>query len=94
MKRCIAVDFDGTLCENKYPKIGTANTALIEQLKEEKKKWDGTDPVDMQTGEAAGGRSQLVQKARTDFQHSEPKPEGKDQGIPRGHAENQRGRIH
>ena len=29
MKRCIAVDFDGTLCENKYPKIGAANTALI-----------------------------------------------------------------
>ena len=37
MKRCIAVDFDGTLCENKYPKIGAANTALIDQLKEEKK---------------------------------------------------------
>lgn len=32
MKKTIAVDFDGTLCENKWPKIGEANTALIAQL--------------------------------------------------------------
>ena len=38
MKRVIAVDFDGTLCENKYPKIGKPNTELITQLAEEKKK--------------------------------------------------------
>lgn len=38
MKRVIAVDFDGTLCENKYPKIGKPNTELIKQLAEEKKK--------------------------------------------------------
>ena len=35
MKRVIAVDFDGTLCENRYPKIGAPNGALIEQLREE-----------------------------------------------------------
>lgn len=35
MKKAIAVDFDGTLCENKYPKIGKANTSLIKQLTEE-----------------------------------------------------------
>ena len=29
MKRVIAVDFDGTLCENKYPKIGEPNRELI-----------------------------------------------------------------
>ena len=29
----IAVDFDGTLCENKWPDIGNANLELIEQLK-------------------------------------------------------------
>lgn len=38
MKRVIAVDFDGTLCENKYPKIGEPNRELIEQIKEEQKK--------------------------------------------------------
>ena len=35
MKRTIAVDFDGTLCENRYPKIGEPNTELIRQLIEE-----------------------------------------------------------
>ena len=37
MKRVIAVDFDGTLCENRYPEIGEPNTELIEQLIEEQK---------------------------------------------------------
>lgn len=37
MKRVIAVDFDGTLCISNWPKIGTPNTELIEQLKEERK---------------------------------------------------------
>lgn len=37
MKRVIAVDFDGTLCKNMYPKIGDANTALIDQLITEQK---------------------------------------------------------
>ena len=35
MKRVIAVDFDGTLCTNKWPKIGEPNTELIQQLIEE-----------------------------------------------------------
>ena len=38
MKRAIAVDFDGTLCENAWPKIGEPNTVLIDQLIEEQKK--------------------------------------------------------
>ena len=29
----IAVDFDGTLCEEKYPEIGRPNTKLIEEIK-------------------------------------------------------------
>jgi hypothetical protein len=29
----IAVDFDGTLCEDKYPGIGKPNTKLIEEIK-------------------------------------------------------------
>ena len=29
----IAVDFDGTLCTDCFPKIGQPNTALIELLK-------------------------------------------------------------
>lgn len=30
-----AVDFDGTLCENKFPEIGSPNTSLINFLKAE-----------------------------------------------------------
>ena len=33
-KRIIAVDFDGTLCENKYPQIGQANEKLIKYLRD------------------------------------------------------------
>ncbi len=32
--RIIAVDFDGTLCRDCYPKIGEANERLIRRLKE------------------------------------------------------------
>lgn len=35
--KIIAVDFDGTLCQNKWPKIGEPNSELIRYLKEEKK---------------------------------------------------------
>lgn len=31
-KQIIAVDFDGTLCENKWPEIGEPNTELIGYL--------------------------------------------------------------
>lgn len=31
--KIIAVDFDGTLCENKWPEIGEPNTELIEHLR-------------------------------------------------------------
>lgn len=34
-KLIYAVDFDGTLCENKFPGIGRPNTALIEFLKKQ-----------------------------------------------------------
>lgn len=37
MRKAIAVDFDGTLCENKWPGIGEANRELIDQLIEEQK---------------------------------------------------------
>jgi hypothetical protein len=33
--KVIAVDFDGTLCENKYPEIGKPNDAVIARLKAE-----------------------------------------------------------
>lgn len=32
----IAVDFDGTLCQNKYPEIGEANEDMIRHIKQEK----------------------------------------------------------
>lgn len=35
--KIIAVDFDGTLCENKYPEIGKPITPVIESLLEEQK---------------------------------------------------------
>lgn len=35
--KIIAVDFDGTLCTNKWPEIGQANLALIDWLKQERK---------------------------------------------------------
>lgn len=37
MSEIIAVDFDGTLCANKFPDIGAPNQALIDYLKSEKK---------------------------------------------------------
>lgn len=36
----IAVDFDGTLCENKYPKIGEPNRKLIGIIKNFQKRGD------------------------------------------------------
>ena len=33
----IAVDFDGTLCENKWPEIGMPNEELIEYLKKDRR---------------------------------------------------------
>ena len=36
----IGVDFDGTLCRNKFPDIGEANTELISQLKEARENGD------------------------------------------------------
>ena len=33
MSYIIAVDFDGTLCENKYPEIGKPNSVFIDELK-------------------------------------------------------------
>ena len=36
--KIIAVDFDGTLCENKWPEIGEANMEIIKYLQKEKKK--------------------------------------------------------
>jgi len=36
----IAVDFDGTLCENKYPEIGKPNKKVISELKARKENGD------------------------------------------------------
>ena len=36
-QKIIAVDFDGTLCENKWPDIGAPNTELIGYLKDQQK---------------------------------------------------------
>lgn len=36
--KTIAVDFDGTLCENKYPEIGQAKKDVINRLLEEQER--------------------------------------------------------
>lgn len=36
--KIIAVDFDGTLCENKYPEIGEPNMEVINYIKSEQSK--------------------------------------------------------
>ena len=36
----IAVDFDGTLCEDKYPDIGRARADVIAELKDRQRKGD------------------------------------------------------
>ena len=38
--KIIAVDFDGTLCENLYPDIGEPNEEIIEYIKERQKNGD------------------------------------------------------
>lgn len=38
--KIIAVDFDGTLCENKWPEIGAANEELIEYIRDRQKNGD------------------------------------------------------
>lgn len=35
--KIIAVDFDGTLCESRYPEIGAPNEEIINYVKEQKK---------------------------------------------------------
>lgn len=36
MQRIIAVDFDGCLCENRWPEIGAPNTNVIQRLRRAK----------------------------------------------------------
>ncbi len=38
MKKYIAVDFDGTLCEHRYPHIGKAKPLIIEAVQKEYRK--------------------------------------------------------
>jgi hypothetical protein len=38
--KIIAVDFDGTLCENLYPDIGEPNEEMIEYIKDRQKNGD------------------------------------------------------
>ena len=40
MSKIIAVDFDGCLCENKWPEIGLANLPAIEALKRRREQGD------------------------------------------------------
>lgn len=41
MRKTIAIDFDGCLCENKYPSVGQPHWDVINRAKEEKKNGAG-----------------------------------------------------
>ncbi len=42
-----AIDFDGTLCESKFPGIGSPNIALIEHLKKRRKRGAGSTDLNL-----------------------------------------------
>lgn len=53
-----AVDFDGTLCESKWPGIGAPNKKLIQHLIQRRTEGAKSDPLDLQSGrtsERSGG---------------------------------------
>lgn len=52
LPRIWGVDFDGTLCRNKWPEIGAPNTRLIRFLKAKRKKGDAVILITMREGEA------------------------------------------
>lgn len=60
----IAVDFDGTLCENKWPEIGMPNEELIEYLKKRQANGEKlilwTSRNEEQTKEAVDVRRHIV----------------------------------
>ena len=58
----IAVDFDGTLCTDCFPKIGQPNTALIERIEKA-----GTPDyfVDVPLWKSVRGSSGMVQEVGT-----------------------------
>ena len=52
-----AVDFDGTLCESKWPGIGAPNKKLIQHLVQRRT----SDPLDLQSGRTSERSGGLVQ---------------------------------
>ena len=58
----IAVDFDGTLCSDSYPNIGTANTQLIRTLQ---KKQELGDKLILWTCRAGERLAEAVEWCRT-----------------------------
>ena len=45
MRRAIAIDFDGCICQSKYPEIGEPNWHVIEEAKKEQEAGAGLIPV-------------------------------------------------
>ena len=58
----IAVDFDGTLCTDCFPKIGQPNTALIELLKGLRQAGTPDYFVDVPLWKSVRGSSGMVQE--------------------------------
>ena len=44
--KIIAVDFDGTLCEDRWPEIGEPNQEVIDYVKSEPKSFSGLIELD------------------------------------------------
>lgn len=56
----IAVDFDGTLCENKYPKIGEPNEQIIAYIRGMKKTRRPVNSLDLPFWETPPGCGGVV----------------------------------
>ena len=61
----IAVDFDGTLCTDCFPKIGQPNTALIELLQGLKQQGTSDYFMDVPLWKSVRGSSGMVQEVGT-----------------------------
>lgn len=66
MAKVIAVDFDGTLCECKYPDIGAPVTPVIEYVKERKAAGDIVILWTCRGGGSGRNCGRVVQTARID----------------------------
>jgi len=66
-KRAIAIDFDGTLCENNYPDIGEPNWNVIYQAIQEQKHGAGLILWTCRAGEALSKAVEWCREQNLEF---------------------------